>query len=163
MKKPDYSPLIVIIFVFAFITQLFSQEPMSTEKLVKESDVIATGKVTKIKCEWNRPKDFIWSYVTLEIQNQLKGCGGKELIIKEGGGELDGRKCEASYADQYKISEPVLVFLKRMPGSIYRLTEQHRKYKIVGESAVNNTRGKKYTKQFLNEIKTLIEKQANKN
>lgn len=87
---------------------------LSTEDLTQEAENIVVGKVVKKECRWNEERTRIYTYVTIAVEEDLKGkAGGEEIIIRHLGGEVGEIGLAVSDAPSFKEDEEVLLFLKK--------------------------------------------------
>jgi hypothetical protein len=86
---------------------------LTQEELVAGADWIMVGMVTDSKSQWNDDRTRIYTLVTLSVEEWLKGqSGGKKIVIKIPGGEVNGITQQTEDVASLKIGEKVLVFLK---------------------------------------------------
>ncbi len=87
---------------------------MSTEQLTQEADLVVVGKVAGLKAGWNSDRSRIFTTVTLEVDQTLKGDAGTgSVTILVPGGEVDGVGELYSHTAQFKKDEEVVVFAKK--------------------------------------------------
>jgi hypothetical protein len=86
--KVSYKYLLLILCGYCVTS--FAQGKVSEIKLLSEkADVILTGKVLQQKSEWNKNKTRIYTNVTVEVDEYLKGSSeGKNIVITNPGGEV---------------------------------------------------------------------------
>jgi hypothetical protein len=80
-------------------------------ELVEESDLIVTGQVISVGCDWNETEDGIFTFVLIEVDSVLKGSPVDTLEIKEYGGTVDTVTEIISEVACYALSERTLLFL----------------------------------------------------
>lgn len=86
---------------------------MDTTDLTNDSSTIVVGKVTSMKSEWNSEGTEIYTYITVAVDQCLKGSlQHSEITIKQLGGEVAGIGLKVVGAPEYKEGEEVLTFLK---------------------------------------------------
>jgi len=82
--------------------------------LSKGADIIVTGKVVDQKSQWNSEKSKIYTQVTLQVEEFLKGSTNQDrVIITHLGGEVGSVGETYSHIPTFKNDEDVLVFLKK--------------------------------------------------
>ncbi len=96
---------------------------LTAEQLTDQSDVIAVGKVTSLRSEWNKEQTRIYTHVTLSVDEFLKGSEAQNVLtIAHLGGEV-GRVGELySETATFQKNEEVMVFAKKDPKGMYRVT-----------------------------------------
>ncbi len=148
MKKTFLS-LALSAFIFAFV---FGLKPANATVMLKQSvadltgnaDNIVVGKVIKIKSEWNLKRTKIFTYTTIEVTTEVKGVNEtKTVVIREIGGEVDGRRLFVAGSAQYSEGEEVVLFLNKLENSYRTVGMTQGKYnvitdKITGKKSVIN-------------------------
>lgn len=94
----------------------------SDQQLTDFSDVILTGQVLEVRSGWDPNVDTIYTYVTVHVDEVLKGAiGSNRITIKQLGGVVD--ELGLAIADQptFAAGEEVLLFLEVRPrdGTLY--------------------------------------------
>jgi len=90
--------------------------------LVGFSSAIVTGRVTDVSAGRDLRTNGIYTYVTLLIDQVLKGdVTERQIVIKQGGGDLDGEGLRIAEQAIFGRGENVLVFLETRPrdGTLY--------------------------------------------
>ena len=59
---------------------------MDLEDLVQESDSIIQGIVESVSSEWDNEKKLIFTYVSIRVDDPLKGERRRTLVIRQMGG-----------------------------------------------------------------------------
>jgi hypothetical protein len=108
----------VLIVAGLFSLLLASRAPGQTkaatiDELAQESEVVAVGKVTGMKGEWDQNKTRIVTRVTVAVNEYLKGNAGTVLTITSPGGEVDGVGEWYSHTARFKKDEDVVVFAEK--------------------------------------------------
>lgn len=106
---------IAFVVLFVFIVPLISsakEKPSNIEKLSKQADIIATGKVKQMISSWNANKTRIFTKATLEVDEMLKGDNNSSAIeVICPGGEVGEVGELYTHMPSFKDNEEVLVFL----------------------------------------------------
>jgi len=90
------------------------EKAMTTEELIQKADLVVVGKVAGLKAGWNGDKSRIFTTVTLDVNQTLKGDAGTgSVTILVPGGEVDGVGELYSHTAQFKKDEEVVVFAKK--------------------------------------------------
>ena len=98
---------------------------VSTEELARQSEVVAVGKVTAMKSEWDQTKTRIVTHVTMAVGEYLKGSAGNVMTITTPGGEVDGVGEWYSHSARFQKDEDVVVFAERDKKGNYRVAGGH--------------------------------------
>jgi len=83
----------------------------SVKDLTKESTAVLYGKCSKIKCEWNENRSIIYTYVTIEPEEYIKGNLGAEAVVAVPGGRVDDIIYEVSEMPFFTEGEEVVAFI----------------------------------------------------
>jgi len=115
MRTKYAYPLFVLLLLSGFKSTSLSQTIQSDiQSLSKGADVILTGKVTKQNSLWNKDKTRIYTDVTVEVEEYLKGNNGNEtLVVTTPGGEVGEVGEIYSHMPKFKNEEEVLLFVKK--------------------------------------------------
>jgi hypothetical protein len=82
-----------------------------TEDLAQRADVVVVGKVTEVKPKWNADRSRIYSNITVQVDEHIKGNDSQEsVVIATLGGEIDGVGEVYSHTARFKADEHVVVF-----------------------------------------------------
>jgi len=161
------SRTLFLITVLLFITQnlLLAQSIQSDIKnLSQGADMIVTGKVVDQKSQWNSDNSRIYTNVTIQVDEYLKGSDNQDrIVITHLGGEVGDIGETYSHIPAFIDDENVLVFVKKsakdeslsvFEGEEGKLTLYEDK--IIGEKVTsNNTKAS----DIKREIKSFVEKQ----
>ena len=115
MRTKYTYPLFVFLLLSGFKSTSLSQIIQSDiQSLSKGADVILTGKVTKQNSSWNKDKSRIYTDVTLEVEEYLKGNNrNKTLVITTPGGEVGEVGELYTHMPRFSKDEEVLLFVKK--------------------------------------------------
>ena len=81
-------------------------------ELAGNAEVIVTGKVVEKECMWNEKKTIIYTYVTISVDEYVKGEGEKEVVVRHLGGEVGRKGLIVGNMPRFREGEEVLVFLR---------------------------------------------------
>ena len=109
------------IFFYAILITFFihseghSQSIQSEIKNLSEgADMIVTGKVVNQKSEWSSDKSKIYTNVTIQVDEFLKGSNNQnKIVIKNLGGEVGNVGETYSHVPTFQDDEDVLLFVKK--------------------------------------------------
>jgi hypothetical protein len=137
------------------------------KKLSENSDLIVEGKVVQKKSNWNENKTRIYTDVTLQVDEYLKGNqGNKTIVVTTPGGEVDEVGELYTHMPRFENDENVLVFVKE--------NKKSKNYKVLngeeGKMTLYNDKitGEKVTpsnmkmSKLKEEIKDYVNKQPQK-
>lgn len=114
MKTKSFHLFLILLLFSVLNTNTLSQSIQSKVKnLSEKSDIILEGKVIQKKSDWNQDKTRIFTKVTIQVDEYLKGNNsGKTIVINTPGGEVDGIGELYTHMPSFKDDEDVLVFAK---------------------------------------------------
>lgn len=95
---------------------------LSVEELVRQSDVIARGRIVRSWTAMDTENRFIWTHYQVRVSGVLKGQPATSLEIAEPGGTLNGITLLTPGAAHYRLHEEIAVFLYRTPLGYLRTT-----------------------------------------
>jgi hypothetical protein len=107
--------LFVFLLISGFkITTLSQTKPTDIKNLSVGADVILTGKVTKQNSSWNKDKSRIYTEVSVEVDEYLKGNNNnKTLVVTTPGGEVGEVGELYTHMPRFSKDEEVLLFVKK--------------------------------------------------
>ena len=161
------SRTLFLITVLLFITQnlLLAQSIQSDIKnLSQGADMIITGQVVAQQSQWNSDNSRIYTQVTIQVDEYLKGSDNQDrIVITHLGGEVGSVGETYSHVPTFTDDENVLVFVKKsakdeslsvFEGEEGKLTFYQNKN--TGEKVTSNNIK---ASELKNEIKSFVEKQ----
>lgn len=84
----------------------------SDEDLIIGARAIVTGRVLSVDSAFDETQNTVFTYVRLRVKEVLKGrISGRELVLKEPGGEVAGRGSALFGTPQFVPGEKVLLYL----------------------------------------------------
>jgi len=159
------------IFVFVLLHLAFGRAIAQTEKsrlaeLTKQAEVIVVGKVTDVRSEWNSDKTRIFTKVSVDVAEYVKGeTPTKTLIITQLGGEIDGVGELYTHTPTFSQGEEVLVFVKKdSKNNLIVAGGNEGKFKVTkdGLTGERMVQGNLSLKNFTSRVKSIIEQQEMK-
>ncbi len=110
-------------FYFLFICVLSlhatTMYELSLKNLSTGSDMVVQAKVTAVVKQWNPQKNMIYTYVRMNIRDDLIGDDeDKEIIIKLAGGQIGQTKLFVEGMANYKVGEENMLFLFTDPKNL---------------------------------------------
>lgn len=103
--------------------QATSLKLFGTADLATESNTVVTGRVTAVEARMHPEHQFIYTYVTLEVDEVLKGntsLSGSTVVLEELGGQVDRWIHHVESVPRYEEGERVLAFLEDRDEGLYR-------------------------------------------
>src|SRR5437868_3613172 len=86
--------------------------PMTDNDIMIGARVIVTGKVLNIESSFDEQQDRIYTYITVKVQQVLKGeISERRIVLKELGGQVGNRGLTIWGNPQFKRGERVLLYL----------------------------------------------------
>lgn len=111
------SRTLLLITILLFVTQnlLLAQSIKSDIKnLSAGADMIITGKVVDQKSNWSSDNSRIYTQVTIQVDEYLKGSDNQDrIVITHLGGEVGSVGETYSHIPTFTDDENVLVFVKK--------------------------------------------------
>lgn len=145
MKKNIYVFVIINLLFILPAASIFSQQISTDLKtLTKNSEVILTGKVSKQESKWNDNKSRIYTDVTIEVDEYLKGQNGERSItVRHPGGEVGEVGELYTHMPTFKEEEEMVLFAKKdkNDGKYRVYAGENGKIEIIK----NKTSGEKFT------------------
>ena len=105
---------------------------LSLSELVSNADVIITGEVVEKECRWGERVKCIYTYVTVLVDEYVKGEGEKEIILMHPGGEVGRKGMMISNMPSFQEGEEVLIFARKLKDRLAVLNNQSDTGKIYG-------------------------------
>lgn len=104
-----------ILMMFFVHLEAHSQTIQSEIKNLSEgADMIVAGKVIDQKSNWNSEKSRIYTNVTIQVEEFLKGSNNQNrIVITHLGGEVGNVGETYSHVPTFTNDEDVLVFVKK--------------------------------------------------
>src|SRR5437763_1576274 len=113
--KPASIKFFVLLFGLCAAAQMTSATtivPMTDDEMIIGARVIVTGKVLNIESSYDAQQDRIYTYVTVKVQQVLKGeISERRIVLKELGGQVGDRGLTIWGNPQFKRDERVLLYL----------------------------------------------------
>lgn len=157
--------LVILLFSLFLLPHLTQAQNIDAKlkKITSEADVILTGKVIKQTHSWGKSKSKIYTFVTIEVDDYIKGNQTeKTLIVRHPGGEVDGIGELYSHMPKFRDDEEILLFAEKERGSsTYKVVQgEEGKITIYPDKKKGNktTLFNKNLEAFKKEIKSYVEK-----
>jgi hypothetical protein len=84
----------------------------STEELTVLSEFVVEGTVTDVEARWRDDHKFVYTYVTIEVEEVMKGrLGESTIVLEELGGTANGVTATVEGVPVFEAGERVIVFL----------------------------------------------------
>ena len=123
MNRPRIIGAAILLFIMWTVGQVSAQtKAMTTEEMARRADVVAIGKVTATKSEWDQNKSRIVTRATMNVGEYVKGNAGSVMTFTTLGGEVDGVGEWYSHVARFTKDEEVVVFAEKDKKVNYRVT-----------------------------------------
>ena len=88
--------------------------PPSFDELVSRAEMIFQGSVTDVRSEWTGEgaQRHIMSYVTLKVEDAIKGKPGATVTLRMLGGTVGGETMEVTDAPKFKVGDRDILFVE---------------------------------------------------
>jgi hypothetical protein len=144
---------------------LKSERSFGTQQLTSGAELILRGKVSSLRPSWVDGKSRIVTYVTLSVDEYLKGSAGGTLTVSQPGGEIDGVGELYTHMPRFTSDEEVVVFAKREKSGTYRVYGGDQGKISVVKDARTGSKMVSLTRtldDFATEVKSIVDKQTDK-
>ena len=112
--------LVVVLTVPCFPLML----KLSLEELTGYAEIIVTGKVVEKECRWGEEVKCIYTYVTVSVDEYIKGGGEDKVVLVHPGGEVGRKGMMVSNMPSFQEGEEVLIFARRLEHRLARLAKK---------------------------------------
>ncbi len=115
MMRAFPSTLFAILMALAVVSSSATTViPPTFNELVDEADLIFQGSVTGVKSEWvgEGAQRQIMTYVTLKVEQALKGAPGQSYSIRMLGGTVDGETMAVADAPKFEVGDEDILFVR---------------------------------------------------
>lgn len=103
----------VLIIVGATLPCFSLMLKLSLAELVSNAEMIVVGKVVEKECRWGETGEWIYTYVTVSVDEYIKGEGENEIVLMHPGGEVGKKGLMVGNMPSFREGEEVLVFLRK--------------------------------------------------
>ena len=88
--------------------------PPSFDELVSRAEMIFQGSVTDVRSEWTGEgaQRHIMSYVTLKVEDAIKGNPGSIVTLRMLGGTVGGETMEVTDAPKFRVGDRDILFVE---------------------------------------------------
>ena len=84
---------------------------LGVPELAARADTVVVGTVVDLASAWNPAHTAIYTDVTVEVDEVVKGKAGRRVTFRIGGGEVGAIGMSTSVDPKFKVGERVVVFL----------------------------------------------------
>jgi hypothetical protein len=133
IRTAGFIMLTVFIYGFTVNYSLAQEHELTARDLVSESEIVVVGQVSSIRSEWSEDRSYIFTQVTIAVEEYLKGDRSDQSItLRQLGGEIDDIGEIYSHTARFQAEEEVLVFLRRdQRGTLQIAGGEQGKFKIT--------------------------------
>lgn len=142
MKRRNLSIIFLIFVLFLGWIQAFGTAiKMSIKELTTKSDLIIVGKVIDATSKWAGDRSNIYTYVTINVEEFIKGSQlTNEILVQVLGGAIkdEGIASLVSEMPSFQKGERVVLFLERShsPKYFLVLTGRYGKFKVTPDNQI---------------------------
>lgn len=161
MQKVLKLVTVSVLFLFIVLGTIQLVSAAAIQQTLKQlvdnsSDIVRCGVTEKVSF-WNEEKNFIYTRVTLQVEESLKGSQSvpSDITVIVPGGEVGEKGLGVEHAARFELGEEVVVFLRPLKGSDFMVTAwKQGKYTV--EKGRIREKDISYS-QFKNDIKNELE------
>lgn len=114
--------LLIALTVSAPTGRVTTETFSSDDDLIVGARAIVIGRVLSIACRLDTEEDRIFTYVTLRVEEALKGeIASRRIVLKEEGGEVQGQGSVIFGTPQFARGERVFLYLDTWPDGSLRV------------------------------------------
>ena len=109
----------------------------SDRDLARLSEAVLTGRVLQITSGWDPAVNTIYTYVTVDVDEALKGAfGSRQVIVKQLGGVVDDIGLTVADQPTFAIGERVLLYLEVRPrdSTLYTAAQWQGKWTLEADT-----------------------------
>jgi hypothetical protein len=115
---------IVLLSIVLQTSSRSQSRQVTTEELARQAEVVAVGKVTALRSEWNEAHTMIRTRVTLAVDEYVKGgSSDRTFTLYAPGGEVGGVGELYSDMATFRQDENVVVFAQKDKQGRYRVSD----------------------------------------
>ena len=113
---------LLIVLTCARSARVAADSPSSDDDLIVGARAIVIGRVLSLSCRRDPEEDRIFTYITIRVQETLKGdLGSRKIVLKEEGGEVEGHGSLIFGAPRLSPGERVFLYLDTWPDGSLRV------------------------------------------
>jgi Matrixin len=115
----------------------------SEDQLASLSDVIVSGYVRELRSGWDPAVNTIYTYVTIDVDDVLKGAPSARITVKQLGGQAGEVGLAITDQPSFRVGEHVLVFLETRPRdhTLYTSALWQGKWSVANGLAIRQSPG----------------------
>jgi hypothetical protein len=114
--------------------------PLSPLALTSRATVVATGRVAAVSSAWDAATRILYTYVTVDVRETLKGQPSTRLVLKQIGGVTSTIGLHVDGQATFSPGEDVLLFLAaRRDGTLQTVALGDGKWALVPDLATGDT------------------------
>jgi len=102
---------LLVLWVAAGAALASTVIPLNLTTLARKADVIGVGRCLESKVVWSADHTRIYTDWTVAVEQAVKGAPGAKLVVRQLGGELDGRGMIAAGVPRLVQGQEVVLFL----------------------------------------------------
>lgn len=117
--------------------QATTVDPPDFATLVNQAEVILSGQVIDVRCEWVGQGDqrHIESYIEFELLKSLKGSPREPFVLNMVGGTMGDETLEIAGAPKFKVGDRAILFVENNGTQVVPLVGiMHGHYRMVTDA-----------------------------
>ena len=115
---------------------------MDLKSLVAGADTIIQGRAEAVYSQWDSDRRVIYTYISIGVDEILKGESRRSLLIKQLGGTVGSLVMTVSGMPGFEVGAGVIVFLEDSGNGTFQIVGLNQgKYVIAEDSAISNISG----------------------
>jgi hypothetical protein len=117
VKKKFIVNVSAVLFLLSLVAsaQAASVIKMTVPDLVKESHRVVIGKVANVSSDWAQDRRQIYTTVTIDVSEDLKGSSGDKITFRQLGGVVGDTRASIAGFPSFVPGSEVLLFLNDDP------------------------------------------------
>jgi len=106
--------------------------------LTRMSTAVVHAQVTDMRSAWNDDKTFIFTYVTLRVEETFHGAAPETVVVRVPGGKVGDYVVEMEGAPRFTKDDDVVVFLGRWDDGAPMVAGYHQGVSHVKQDSLGN-------------------------
>ncbi len=115
---------------------------LDLDELVTRSELVVEGQAEDVYVQWDNAQKMIFTYVSVRVDEALKGTAPRSLLIRQLGGQVGAMQMRVPGTATFLEGDRVIVFLERRPDQTFQVVGMSQgKYQILDDFVVSNLTG----------------------
>lgn len=153
MKLQNWGIALLTVLLIAGSMAATTVMKLDLPQLVQESDTIVQGRVDQIYSQWDADKKVIFTYVSINVEDPVKGEQRSVVTIKQLGGAIGAMNMSIVGMPRFVRGDDLLLFLKSNGDGTHHVVGLGQgKYTVANDVAVSNLSGVDLVDRNMHEI-----------